>query len=304
MRDLHDIVREWQARRNESFALATLVRAQGSSYRRPGARMLIDADGLCVGSLSGGCLEEEVGAHARAVLRHRSPKLVSFDTRRLFGCNGAIDILIEPASAAFLNDVREAQSTRRPFAIATDSTQGSRLLRFDEVPAPAAFVQQINPPVRLILFGDGPDSGPLRELAQTIGWEVCECAQASELPGRLDQWTAVLIKSHNYGRDYAALQTVLPLDLRYVGLVGPRARRDQLLGDLVDRGVVRNADLYAPAGLDLAAEGPEEIALAIISEIQRVFTHSTAESLRHSKSPIHGRQASCLPRPTGFQPVG
>ncbi len=85
------------------------------------------------------------------------------------------------------------------------------------------------------------------------------------------------MKSHNYGRDFVALQKLLPLNLRYVGLIGPRKRRDQLLDDLLDLGVTINAGFVAPAGLDLGAETPDEIALAIVSEIQRVFAYGSGE---------------------------
>ncbi len=309
MKDIHDIVREYQARPNESFALATLVRARGSSYRQPGARMLIDRHRRSIGSLSGGCLEEEVATCGFDVMGDGHAQLLSFDTRRRFGCNGAIDIFVERVEDEFLSGLADFSLTRRPFSIATAFAESarpraSRILGFGESASENAFVQLIDPQIRLIIFGDGPDSVPLRSLAHTLGWAVHACELAAELPPDLDAWSAVIVKSHNYGRDYAALQTLLALDLPYVGLVGPRARRDQLLGDLLERGATINAELFAPAGLDLAAEGPEEIALAIISEIQRVFTGSTGESLRHSKRPIHGRGPSRLPRPAGFQPVG
>jgi xanthine dehydrogenase accessory factor len=102
-----------------------------------------------------------------------------------------------------------------------------------------------------------------------------------------DEWTAAIVKSHNYGRDFVALQKLLPLNLRYVGLIGPRKRRDQLLNDLLDLGVTINPGFFAPAGLDLGAETPEEIALTIVSEIQRVFAYGSGESLRERKISIH-----------------
>jgi xanthine dehydrogenase accessory factor len=80
------------------------------------------------------------------------------------------------------------------------------------------------------------------------------------------------------------------MNLRYLGLMGPRRRRDQLLNDLLDVGVAINAGFFAPAGLDLKTEAPEEIALAIVSEIQRVFAGGTGESLRERKFPIHDSQ--------------
>jgi hypothetical protein len=79
----------------------------------------------------------------------------------------------------------------------------------------------------------------------------------------------------------------LPLNLRYVGLVGPRKRRDQLQNALLDVSVAINAGFFAPAGLDLGAETPEEITLTIVSEIQRVFAKSSGESLHETKISIH-----------------
>ena len=75
MKEIVDIIRAWERHRSEPLALATLVRAQGSSYRRPGARMLICPDGTTAGSLSGGCLEEEVTRCAFDVLRTSAPSL-------------------------------------------------------------------------------------------------------------------------------------------------------------------------------------------------------------------------------------
>src|SRR5437899_7287301 len=113
MKDIYDAVREFRKRRGERFALATLVRAQGSSYRRPGARMLICEDGLTIGSLSGGCLEEEVALRARGVLETGEPLLVSFDTRKRFGCHGKIDIFIERVAEKFCVDIANDLDARR-----------------------------------------------------------------------------------------------------------------------------------------------------------------------------------------------
>src|SRR6202035_1710724 len=99
-----------------------------------------------------------------------------------------------------------------------------------------AFVQEIKAPLQLLIFGDGPDSTPLRSFAEVLGWSVIEFDQASDLPARMDERTAAIVKSHNYGRDFAALRHLLQLDLRYVGLLGPRKRRDQLLNALHDDG--------------------------------------------------------------------
>src|SRR6266516_5728063 len=107
MKEIYDILQEWRKRPDASFALATLVRAQGSSYRRPGARMLICEDGTITGSLSAGCLEKEVAESAREVLRTGQSVVVSFDTRPRFGCAGKIDIFIQRVNESFFADLSE-----------------------------------------------------------------------------------------------------------------------------------------------------------------------------------------------------
>ena len=293
MREIADILHAWEKHRGERLALATLVRAQGSSYRRPGARMLICPDGTTAGSLSGGCLEEEVARRSFEVIQTDTPALMNFDTRLRFGCNGTIEILVEPVRETFLSELSEHFAQRRTCRAMTVfsgvlSELGTRMLQTAEDPATDAFVQEIKAPIKLLIFGDGPDSVPLRSFAETLGWSVIEVDRASDLPARADQRTAAVVKSHNYGRDFAALRHLLQLDLRYVGLLGPRKRRDQLLSALLDDGVALYSELFAPAGLDLGAETPEEIALAIISEIQTVFAEASGESLRVRKVPIHG----------------
>jgi xanthine/CO dehydrogenase XdhC/CoxF family maturation factor len=145
----------------------------------------------------------------------------------------------------------------------------------------------VHPPLRLFICGEGPDSVPLKKLCDILGWETVVINEPHDLNIAVDRWTAAIIKSHNFGRDFVELAKLLPLNLPYVGLIGPKKRRDQLLNDLLDIGVSMNAGLFAPAGLDLNAETPEEIALSIVSEIQRVFAEGSGQSLRDHKLPIH-----------------
>ena len=280
MKDVFDIVREWKKRRGAALsdagrcALATLVRVEGSSYRRPGARMLICEDGTMVGSLSAGCIEDEVANRAREVLRTGQHGLMTFDTRKRFGCAGRIYIFIEPAPDRFFAGLERDLEARRPHLAVTAFGDGK-------------FEQQIEPPIRLFIVGDGLDNLPIHSLGQLLGWQVIQIADPNALEITRDDWTAVIVKSHNYGRDFVALQKLLPLNLRYVGLIGPRRRRDQLMNALLDLGITINAGFFAPAGLDLGSETPEEIALSIVSEIQRVFANTGGESLRERKIAIH-----------------
>jgi len=291
MKEIQEIIRVFEQRRDQPLALATLVRADGSSYRRPGARMLITGDRQTVGTLSGGCLEEEVAIRAQEVIATGDPMLLGFDTRLRYGCNGAIQIFVERVRPELLDRLVAAQHTRSECLLATvfenSESLGTRLLSSADEALPGAFVQLIRPPLRLVLIGHGPDSIPLRALAAVLGWTVIETEEVSTLPNEFDGWTAAVVKTHNYGRDYAALEKLLPLRLPYVALLGPRRRRDQLLHTLLEAGVNVRSELFSPAGLDIGAESPEEIALAIVAEIQTTLADATAESLRERKAPIH-----------------
>ena len=114
-------------------------------------------------------------------------------------------------------------------------------------------------------------------------------------PELLDGRTAVVIATHNFGRDCAALRDLLPAGVKYVGLIGSRARRDDLLFDVMHDGVALQSRLFAPAGLHLAAESPQEIALSIIAEIQSVFGGGTGEQLRQRRAPIHQLASEMTP---------
>ena len=292
MKDIYQILREFEKRRGQSFALATLVRAEGSSYRRPGARMLVCEDGRTVGTLSAGCIEDEVVSCAREVLRSGVSTTMSFDTRRRFGCNGKIDIFIERIPQTFFSDLDQHLERRRSCFVATvfegSEHVGSRIVQIEnDCEHEHELRQDIHPPIRLLIFGDGPDGVPLHRLCELLGWQAIEIVDPHAFAIEPDQWTAAIVKSHNYGRDFAALQKLLPLNLPYVGLIGPRKRRDQLMNDLLDLGVTINAGFFSPAGLDLRSETPEEIALAIVSEIQRVFAKASGQSLRERKISIH-----------------
>jgi xanthine dehydrogenase accessory factor len=106
MKELLSIIKEYEKTdfSNRKAALATVVKVRGSSYRSPGARMLITDDGKWVGSISGGCLEGDALRKARQVMMERQSMTIVYDTREEsnqslgigLGCNGVIDVLIEP----------------------------------------------------------------------------------------------------------------------------------------------------------------------------------------------------------------
>ncbi|MBE2285646.1 MAG: XdhC family protein [Prosthecobacter sp.] len=284
MKQLREIFQFWQARLGQPLALATLVASRGSSYRRPGARMIIDEHGESAGGVSAGCIEEEVSAAAVAVLRDGGPRSMTFDTRLRFGCHGAIEIRVECIADELMAEWHACLKQRRRCTLVTD-LHGTRIGRVESTAG--AFVQTIEPVLRLILIGNGTETAALHAHATFLGWDVIHLPATSASLPPLDERTAVVLATHHFGRDCAALRELLPAGLRYLGVVGSRRRREDLLFDVMQSGVRLESELFAPAGLHLGAESPEEIALSITAEIQCVFAAGNGQSLRHRQSPIH-----------------
>jgi len=298
MREIGEIIREAEARKREPLALATLVRTHGSAYRRTGARMLIDRAGRLTGSISAGCVEEEIAERSRTVLQTGRPAWMSFDTRRRFGCNGTIEVFIEQLKPKLISDLAQRRRQRISTTVATVFSQGSfetgtRMAEKEFAFPFETLIQRIDPPIRLIVLGDGPENAAMRTFAAAMGWTFIDAAHVPELVDGLDEWTAVVVKTHNYGRDFAALQMLLKQDLPYVGLVGSRGRRERLIADLLDTGVEIPDEFHSPAGLDLQCDSPESIALSIITEIQAVIAGGTAQPLSEQCGPIHRRETDC-----------
>jgi xanthine dehydrogenase accessory factor len=300
---LQQIIRRVAENPSRPWALATLVQTEGSTYRKPGARLLVDSDGFTLGVLSGGCLEEEIGRHGKKVIADGSPVLLSFDTKRLYGCDGQLTILLERIPAAeqngnLITKVGRLLKNREVCRIRTcfeGDTLGSELLPPDVllVEQRGVLIDAVPLPVRLLLFGTGPEIEPITQFAGNLGWVVERFGHPSELAEdfRPDAQTAALVMTHNFGRDLLALDRLLPLQLHYVGLLGPRKRQAELLARLSEYRpfdfdtAVRN--VFAPAGLDIGSEAPEEIALSIVSEVAAVLSERHGGFLRERRSDIH-----------------
>src|SRR4029077_19664273 len=100
MKALQQIIKRVAENPSQPWALATLVQTEGSTYRKPGARLLVARNGETLGVLSGGWLEEEIGRYGQDVIATGSPVLLSFDTRRFYGCDGPWKFLTDPLPAA------------------------------------------------------------------------------------------------------------------------------------------------------------------------------------------------------------
>lgn len=297
-----------RAHRGRRLALATLVAREGSSYRQPGARMLIAEDLSFHGTLSGGCLEEGIASVAREVFAGGGPRRIVIDTRPHFGCPGKLHVLVEEIAEELPDRVAADLTERRSVLLVTDDA-GTR---------PAAgettgLLEKVCPPPRLVGIGWTPDMEPVLRFAASLGWECHRVLRdhrmladtppvagesvrvlaAGEMAAafRPDAATAVLVMSHHLATDLAFLREVLPAGYGYIGLLGSRRRRETLLSELGSQGLLENPAvtdrLHAPAGLDLGGTHPTSIALAIVSEIQAVLAGADGGFLRDLSGNIH-----------------
>lgn len=371
MKEIRDIVAAFDKAQQEGqqTALATVVLVEGSSYRRPGARMLITENGTLTGAISGGCLEGDALRKAQQVMFRQRSMLVTYDTTddddaKLgvgLGCNGIIHILIEPIVTSNPNHpvqlLKDWLIQRQSAVLVTlfsledkkGEQPGTSLLltesgarkhaNFDDHPfylslmedaemalrliAPAtrqyeqftAFVEVLAPPPSLLIFGAGNDAIPLTAMAAVLGWDTTvvdgrnNYATSLRFPlatrvivskpdqalaqVNIDHRTAAILMTHNYIYDLAILRQLLPLPLPYIGSLGPKKKLDRMLEELRNEGVEVPAGqlekVYGPTGLDIGAEGSEEIALSIFSEIQAVFANAPGTSLRNKNAPIHDK---------------
>ena len=285
------------------FCLATLVRITGSSYRQAGARMLVNDSGETAGSLSPGCIEEEVASRGRAVIRTGQSERLNFDLRSLFGCDGQIVVALECVEkpSALFHRLQGCRRERKPLLAVMRGLDGPAAgLRTEISSAPISmeetggFAQVLLPPVRLVLVGDRPDLQPLVRLAGFLHWEAVVVTDPASLPAG-DPQTGCVVMSHRLGADLVALKTALGRSYGsaqaygYLALVGGKQRREQLFHELLDAGVDPEElrHVHSPAGLDIGAETPQEIALAIVAEAQSVLAGRSAGFLKYRRAAIH-----------------
>jgi xanthine/CO dehydrogenase XdhC/CoxF family maturation factor len=204
-----------------------------------------------------------------------------------------------PVLALLAADANEARAAGRRGL--TREYEGARVAF--EVVAPA---------VRLVVCGSGADAVPVARLAVQLGWDVtvvdhrpaahagperfagarvAECADALRLgdAAPLTPRTAVVVMSHHFGRDGDYLEAAVTAGVAYVGLLGPRVRTERLLAALDARGAPAPdpARIFGPVGLDLAGEGPEAIALAVVAEVAAVAAGRGGGHLRDRAGPIY-----------------
>jgi len=286
--------------------LVTVIRTWGSSPRPPGATLAIRDDGMVVGSVSGGCIEDDlVDRVRRAGMTRTRPEIVTYgitaDEARRFGlpCGGTIELAIEPLSpASRIGELLERLARHELVARRLDLSSGAVTLSAATpgmtLQASAAALTTVHGPRwRLLLIGAGQLSRFLAQIATGMDYRVTVCDPREEyragwavegvelvhdMPDdvvaamRLDSRSAVVALTHDPKLDDLALMEALKSDAFYVGAIGSRAnnakRRERLrMFDLTDAQLAR---LHGPVGLYIGSKTPSEIAISILAEMTAV----------------------------------
>ena len=253
--------------RGEAAALVTIVSTTGSTPQRVGAKMLVFGDGRIVGTIGGGCYENDAFWKARDAITNRKPQLVHYELDDDFAqesgliCGGQMDVYIEP----------------------------------------------IEPSPELFVIGAGHVGLHLARLAQEVGFRVHVVDDREKFANRerfplaaevivedIPAWIArtnlpphayAVIVTRGHTNDLEALRALAPRELRYLGLIGSRAKVSRIYEQLVEDKMSAEAlkHVHAPIGLDIGAVTPQEIAVSILAELIAV---------KHGK--MAGRDASEL----------
>jgi xanthine dehydrogenase accessory factor len=237
--------------RGEEAALVTIVSTQGSTPQRVGARMLVFADGRIIGTIGGGCYENDAAGKARDSIRTRKAGVARYDLSDGLAeengliCGGRMEVFIEP----------------------------------------------LDPSPRLVVAGAGHVSQHVATLASGVGFRVQVLDDREKFANRerfpsadeitvapIDEYLAeadlppaayVLIVTRGHTHDLSALRALAGRPLRYVGMIGSRAKVARIFDALSSEGVAAGwlGQVHAPVGLDIGAITPEEIAVSIVAEL-------------------------------------
>ncbi len=335
---------------DDALVLATIIATQGSTYRKPGAMMLMAADKTYAGLISGGCLEGDLMEHAAVVFESGQARNVVYDMHSDedlvwglgIGCDGVIELQLTRLERArhqeLFGGIGRSLDQRRPvhFALVVNSDDeqipagscaaidesarclgheklsrrlspeiepGNRAPRFQRLAQGGLEFALIHlePRPRLLLCGGGPDARPIAVQAASLGWDclvadhraayanadrfppeteviLCRPQSVSEMVD-LDEVDAAVIMSHHLESDGAYLRQLAPVarsgSMKYLGVLGPLARRNRLR-EMAD---CHDVLVHGPVGLDIGAELPEAIALAIAAEIHAVLNSRDGQSL-------------------------
>ncbi|MQA20915.1 XdhC family protein [Rugamonas rivuli] len=310
--------------------LITVIKTWGSSPRPIGATLAICDDGTVIGSVSGGCIEDDLIARVRNEgMRRAVPEIVSYgitaDEAHRFGlpCGGTIELAIEPLSqrsriAELLERLERHELVQRRLDLHSGDVDLSKAAPGAQMQvSERAMVSVHGPRWRLLIIGAGQLSRFLAQIATAMdyhvtvcdpreeyraGWQVDGVQLVHDMPDdivlsmQLDRRSAVVALTHDPKLDDLALMEALKSDAFYVGAIGSRLnnskRRERLLQfDLTPEQLAR---LHGPIGLYIGSKTPSEIAISILAEMTAIKNGvPTAMLIPHAATPTAPGENAC-----------
>jgi xanthine dehydrogenase accessory factor len=313
LRVLSDVLSWHQA--GHAVTLVTVVQTWGSAPRPPGALLAVRDDGLVSGSVSGGCVEDDLIARTKAAFKAVPKPSVNLPSTMAYGvtqeeasrfglpCGGTLRLVQEPVtSTAWIKELLDRTSRHqlvsRTLNLATgevvlDDAVRGQAMHFDDVSLRTVF----GPKWRLLLIGAGQLSQAVAQIATMLDFEVLVCDPREEfmmdmpgvtrLPGMPDDvvrelmpdaHTAIVALTHDPKLDDMALLEALKSAAFYVGALGSarnQATRKQRLAEHFDLSDEELSRLHGPVGLAIGAKTPAEIAVSIVAQMVEVKNMAT-----------------------------
>ncbi|HEY3327026.1 MAG TPA: XdhC family protein [Novimethylophilus sp.] len=309
---------EW-LRHGHRAHLFTVVQTWGSAPRLPGAVLAVREDGHLVGSVSGGCIEDDLADKARAQALPQAPALmeygVSRDDAQRYGipCGGRLQIFVEPLHDAtqltpVIHSIEQRKPLKRSVRLGTGEIRlGEALPGSTPMLDGDWFHNYFGPEWRLLIIGANQLGAVLANMAQTLDFDVLVCDPRADIRAewriegvtwtegmpddaviamRPDPHTAIVAVTHDPKLDDMALLEALKCDAFYVGALGSRKnqenRRERMrMFDLNETEIAR---LRGPVGLPIGSRTPAEIAVAILAEIIQVRTQQRLAAAQSAAS--------------------
>ncbi len=296
----------WQ-QAGHRVVLSTITRTWGSAPRPPGSSVAIRDDGLVAGSVSGGCIEDDLIDKARqGALVAGVPQVVRYgidaDAAHRFGlpCGGLIELVLEPVQPhtqlpELLQRLERGERVRRVLTLSTGEVRLEPSGAADELAlTDTTLSTHHGPSWRLLLIGAGQMTQYLAQMAQALGYQVTVCdpreeyATGFDVPGatllrtmpddtvtalKPDGHMAIIALTHDPKLDDLALMEALKSPAFYVGAIGSRvnqAKRKERLKDHFGMSDAELSRLHGPVGLKNGARTPPEIAVSILAELTAV----------------------------------
>jgi xanthine dehydrogenase accessory factor len=284
--------------RTDKGVLATIIGASGHTYKKTGQQALYAPGRIepVHGNLGALCADQEIIARAADARTEGLPITVTIDTTGPMdelmgtgtGCGGTLTLLLEPLGHAHKRVYAGLDTNLKsgpPVFLVHDLKTGDlRVEKEAPQPGKSIHVEKIEPLTPLVLFGATPLARRIASLAADMDfvvrlsdWRPAFLDLFRTLPGIQIQGEAlspspdacVILMSHSFQRDLAALRDCLRAGCRYVGVLSSRSRRDRMFAALAEEGITEEmlASVHSPIGLDIGAQTDAEIAVAILAEI-------------------------------------